>query len=265
MAHIYLESHGVKLDVEVTDDSLLSSVEPILPPGWIRSGAFPEDGHLILTGSEEPGYDVIVDSSTISSGLTWEVAVHVLDAQIRAKIAHLAPDYIFVHAGVVAWRDRALVLPAPSFSGKTALVAALVRAGATYYSDEFAVIDSDGWIHPYPRPLSIRAKDARWGEYAAPEGIGGPVGGPAARAGLIVETKYVPGSRWAPEELGRGAAALALLVNAVPTRDRTEATVQVVGRAAEGATLLKGDRGEADEAAPLLLAALSSVATGGAR
>jgi hypothetical protein len=31
-------------------------------------------------------------------------------------------------------------------------VAELVRAGATYYSDEFAVLDSRGRVHPFPRP-----------------------------------------------------------------------------------------------------------------
>jgi hypothetical protein len=256
MPHTYLESHGVKLDVEVQDESLLPSVHLILPPGWTRTKEFPEDGHLIIAGAGDHVYDVLVDGSAVGTQLSREVAVHVLDAQIRAKIAFLAPDYIFVHAGVVALGNRALVLPAPSFSGKTALVAALVRAGAAYYSDEFAVIDRDGWIHPYPRPLSIRAEDARWGEYASPEAIGGPVGGPPARAGLIVETKFVPGARWAPEEHGQGPAALTLIVNAVATRERTEATVQAVTRAAEDATLLKGDRGEAEETAAMLLDAL---------
>jgi hypothetical protein len=258
MPHTYLESHGVKLDVEVRDESLLPSVELILPPGWRRTKDFPEDGHLTITAAGDGAFDVIVDGATVGAELSRDVAVHVLDAQIRAKIAFLAPDYIFIHAGVVALNDRALVLPAPSFSGKTALVAALVRAGATYYSDEFAVLDTDGWIHPYPRPLSIRAEEARWGEYASPEAIGGPVGGPPARAGLIVDTKFVPGARWAPEEHGQGSAALALIVNAVPTRERTEATVQAVTRAAEGSTLLRGDRGEAEETAAMLLDALSA-------
>ena len=46
-------------------------------------------------------------------------------------------------------------LPGHSFSGKSTLVAALVRAGAVYYSDEFAVLDPDGFVHPYAKALSL--------------------------------------------------------------------------------------------------------------
>jgi uridine kinase len=41
-----------------------------------------------------------------------------------------------------------IAIPGRSFSGKTSLVTALVRAGAVYYSDEFAVIDRDGLVRP---------------------------------------------------------------------------------------------------------------------
>ena len=71
-------------------------------------------------------------------------------------VANYAPDRVFVHAGVVAWRGRALVLPGTSFAGKTTLVAELVRAGAIYYSDEYAVLDEQGRVHPY----SARSADA---------------------------------------------------------------------------------------------------------
>jgi hypothetical protein len=42
-----------------------------------------------------------------------------------------------------------MVLPGKSFAGKTTLVAALVRAGAEYWSDEYAVLDANGDVHPY--------------------------------------------------------------------------------------------------------------------
>ena len=62
-----------------------------------------------------------------------------------------------MHAGAVAWRDRGIVIPGRSHSGKTTLVRALVEA-ARYYSDEFAVLDPQGRLHPYPLPLrSARA------------------------------------------------------------------------------------------------------------
>ena len=67
--------------------------------------------------------------------------------------AYRAQDCLFVHAGVVGWQGKAILIPGRSFSGKTTLVKALIEAGATYYSDEFAILDRQGLVHPYPLPL----------------------------------------------------------------------------------------------------------------
>ena len=69
-----------------------------------------------------------------------------------------------MHAGVVGWNGRALLLPGRTLSGKTTLVAELLRAGATYYSDELAVLDARGRVHPFPKPLAIREKGDASGE-----------------------------------------------------------------------------------------------------
>ena len=60
-----------------------------------------------------------------------------------------------VHAGAVLWGERALLLPGVTHAGKSSLVAELLRRGATYFSDEYALIDSEGRVHPYPRPLLL--------------------------------------------------------------------------------------------------------------
>jgi hypothetical protein len=62
----------------------------------------------------------------------------------------------FLYAGVVAWQGHAIVFPGRSLSGKTTLVREMLRLGATYYSDEFAVVDNSGLVHSFPRPLGIR-------------------------------------------------------------------------------------------------------------
>src|SRR5579875_714636 len=61
-----------------------------------------------------------------------------------------------VHAGAVAWHGCGILLPGKTHAGKSSLVAELVRRGATYYSDEYALIDGEGRLHPYPRPLLLR-------------------------------------------------------------------------------------------------------------
>jgi hypothetical protein len=256
VTHIFLESHGVHLDVEVQDAGLLPVVERILPPGWQPSDRFPEDGHLTLAGAGADGYDVLLDGGPVATGVSSDLAVQVLDAQLRARIALLATDRIFVHAGVVARGDRAVVLPAPSFAGKSALVAALVRGGATYFSDEFAVLDPDGLVHPYAKALSLRSETARHGAATTVDALGGRAGDGPATVAVIAVTRYVPGSRWAPERRGAGAGALALLANAVAARSRPAETLRTTGRAAARAVVLEGPRGDADATAALLLAAI---------
>jgi hypothetical protein len=65
--------------------------------------------------------------------------------------------WVLVHAGAVAWKGRGILLPATSESGKTTLVAGLIRAGFDYLTDEAAAIDPETeWLHPYPKPLTLK-------------------------------------------------------------------------------------------------------------
>jgi hypothetical protein len=84
----------------------------------------------------------------------------VLESEIRQTVAKGAARRTFVHAGVVGWNGRAILVPGRSRSGKTTLVAELVKAGAQYLSDEFAVLDGRGRVHPFAKPLSIRGPAA---------------------------------------------------------------------------------------------------------
>jgi hypothetical protein len=78
------------------------------------------------------------------------------DSVIRASVGENAPELVFLHGGVVGWKGKAIVLPADSFKGKSTIVAELVRQGATYLSDDFALFDKDGSVHAFARPISMR-------------------------------------------------------------------------------------------------------------
>jgi hypothetical protein len=176
--------------------------------------------------------------------------VSLLDSALRTRIAHHAPGRIFVHAGAVAIDGRALLVPGASFAGKTTLVAALVREGAAYLSDEFAVLDESGQVHPYPRPLSLRPGGPQFG--GPVEAPGDQQAGPRP-VGAIVVTSYEAGGRFEPRRISAGSGALALLANAVPARERPGETLRAARAAASRAVVLEGSRGEADEAAGALV------------
>ena len=105
----------------------------------------------------------------------------------------------------MAWHGRAILLPAPSRSGKSRLVDALVRAGAIYYSDEFAPIDRTGHVHAFPQALQLRHDNGTVCRVAATAlGTGDR---PPLPIGAIVSTRFVQDASWMPE-LGSAADAV---------------------------------------------------------
>ena len=108
-------------------------------------------------------------------------------------------------------------MPGLSFSGKTTLVRALVEAGAVYYSDEFAMLDEAGRVHPYARQLSFRPPDGRPVDLRAEE-LGGVAGTEPLPVGMVIVTRYRPGGVWQPRQLSAGAGALAMLEHTIPSR-----------------------------------------------
>jgi len=131
---------------------------------------------------------------------------------LHLTIALHATDDVFVHAGAVEWGGSAIVIPGRSHAGKSSLVRSLVRAGATYLSDEYARITFDGLIAPYPRPLQIREPRGR--RLVDPESIGAVASIPVP-PGLLLLTHYVEHSMFDPQPVAPAHAALALLDNTV--------------------------------------------------
>jgi hypothetical protein len=187
-----------------------------------------------------------------------------LRSRLEFRVATHAPSRLFVHAGVVEWRGQAIVLPGRSRSGKTTLVAALLRAGARYYSDEFAVLDADGQVHPWARPLRMRGPGLL-PQFHPVEALGERAGQRSLPVGLIVVTAHRTGARWRPRPLSPGQALLALIRNTVIARAHPDLTIKILGRAVRGARALASRRDEADAVAPTLLSKERAADDGDAR
>src|SRR3954451_21788572 len=252
---IAFEAFGVPIGIEVGSAELLSRVLAMLPPGR-PCDSVPEDHEFRLFTRDGVSYTAQGPGGSLPGSSDLDVALGVLDSQLRTFIATAAPDHVFVHAGVVAFDDRAVVIPGPTFSGKTTLVAECVRAGALYYSDDLAALDSDGLVHPYPKPLSMRVNGLSQTDHDVAT-LGGTAGTQAIPVGSIVFAQYRPGAAWRPYLLSPGDAVLALLSNAAQAHQRPAEVLGALRRAVDGALVLEGERGDAADVVEHLLPRVS--------
>lgn len=254
------EAYGMELRLCTSERELLDEVELMMPPVWSRRPRSSSQHTLGLINEGDDIYSVYHDGVCIHDAPGRRYALMMMEAQVQGHVALKAPNFIFLHAGVVGDGDRAIVIPGLSFSGKTTLVRALVEAGALYYSDEYAVLDEAGRVHPYPKRLSLRTSEGAAHAETHVEELGGKPGEHPLPIGLAVVARYRPGGEWRPRRLAGGAGALALFEHAVPAQERPEQALRYVRRAAERAVVLEGERGEADEFAHILLDTMRAAA-----
>jgi hypothetical protein len=244
-------SYGVRIGLRAPSAELGALMTERLPPAWTEGRRPVTDRLYDLAAREGDRFALSADGCGLVEG-TRAAALDMLAADVQAYVAEMAPDRVFVHAGVIGWKGRALVVPGRSRSGKSTLIAGLVRAGATYYSDEYAVLDERGHVHPYPRPLSLRRGGAGARQVPAQK-LGGTIGVEPLRVGLVVLSEYRPGSRWRPRALSVGRAVFELIAHTVSIRRQPEAALAALRSAVDGARVLQGERGEAGAMVPELL------------
>jgi hypothetical protein len=223
----------------------------LLPPGTRRhTGAGPPLAHWTLVGNA-----LYRDGRLDCRRADGLAPTDRLEVEIRHLVAEHAPDHAFIHAGVVAWRGEAIIIPGPSYTGKSTLVAALLGAGASYLSDEYAVLDAHGRVHAYPKPVSLRPAPGSPAIAHDPRALGDePVVRSPMPVGAIVSCPYDPDvGNWEGTRQSAGNAAMMLVANAVGIRQAPARVMAAIGAASQDAIVLAGVRGEADEAAEALI------------
>jgi hypothetical protein len=91
------------------------------------------------------------------------------------------------------------------------------------------------------------------------EEIGGVPGRKPVPVGLVVMSQFEEGARWRPKRLTAGRGVLELLDNTFSVRQSPEHAMNILGRVASGAKVLKGKRGDA---AAMTRSILDAVETG---
>lgn len=157
-------------------------------------------------------------------GLNWAIATHI-------------PDYMIIHAAVVARNDDAIVMPGVPGAGKSTLCAALVASGWRLLSDEFALFEPRSLaLHPIPRPISLKNDSIsiisrRWPEawHSRPVknttkgtvALFRPPGSSVRAMSLTAHARWIIFPRYSPEhalefdEIGRARALASMIEHIV--------------------------------------------------
>jgi hypothetical protein len=262
-----LKSYGVRIGIRSNDRAVLLRVQELLPGDWQQADLPLVDRvYSILSGGAGSRANVrrfnllYGNHVQLARSLDQDRVLDAFESDLRIFVAEFAKHRVFVHAGVVGWKGRAIVIPGRSYSGKSTLVAELVRAGASYYSDEYAVFDARGRVHPFSKPIELREE----GEYKQSKfevaDLGGQPGTRPLTVGLVLMTQYKDGAHWRPRKLTAGKAVLEMLFNTVSARRNPERALATLERVTAAADVWKGVRGHAGDVVPAMLARLEGAA-----
>lgn len=183
-----------------------------------------------------------------------------LDSKIRLTVAEFAKDFIFLHAGAVGYQGKAIIIPARSFSGKTTLVAELSKRGMEYYSDEYAVIDPNGFVHPFTKKLSMRGIINDYEQVDIPvEEMGGTKGKRPIKVGLILVSKFKKNAKFKPKLISSGEGIIESIANSVSIRQNPKLVLDVLSQITSSAKILKMNRDEAEKFADQFIPYLETI------
>ena len=268
---IKFQAFGVKIGIEAEKilhlEKIYRLLEKTFPNGFEKVEQQEIEYRFIIksnktekTEKTEKGerFELFRNDEKVIEDAGGEFFFQMVESEIRITVAEFAVARVFLHAGVVAWKNQAIVIPAQSYSGKSTLVAELVKKGAVYYSDEYAVLDAAGNVQPFPKWLSLRGIiDPDTQLECSVESIGGIAGTKTIPVGMVLIAQYkrekkIP-KRWNPRRLSSGQAMMEILPHAIPIRNKPKFVLKVLNNLTSRAIIVKTVRGEAKDFANTLL------------
>ena len=213
-----------------------------------------------------------VDTPNLWTGLDPGELIFLLEKDLTIEAQKHRPDYYFLHAAALAYRDNAILLIGRSGSGKSTTCWGLLHHGCTYLSDELAPIDlNTRQVLPYPHALCLKSAPAA--PYPLPmstlrtpptlhvaiEDLPAPAGAHPVPLGTIVLLRHI-GAERSPSvtELSTAEAGMLIYANALNplchAGDGLDAALDIARRC----RTLSLTTGRLDTSVTALLAALDS-------
>jgi hypothetical protein len=256
MQSFRIDAPGFAICVAADCRQTLEPIERYLLP-WlprVRGSQEPADVGVVLRRTSKAGYfQLEVNGSTVAASATMPYLFTLIQqAADDGMIRHLQHQTA-IHAGTVVHQGKAIVLPGPSGSGKSLLVQELLRQGAEYCSDEYAILDRQGRAHPYPRALMIRRGSEEQHPVLASE-LQAKVCDRPACVSLFMFLRYEPGAAGLDvRPLDRSEALIRLLQDTPHVMAEKSDVLDPLKAAVSLAASFEGVRGEISRAAAEIL------------
>jgi hypothetical protein len=269
-----LELLGFDVALRATDRPMVELLTELYAP----MGTTGESEHVLsissTRGAARTSWDLHLDGTRLIRTAAPSIAFQHLLWEANRQAIDQTHDLVLVHASAAVVDDTAIVMPGPMGAGKSTLVAGLVRAGATYLTDEVVAIDpATGLVRPYPKYLSLGPALADlvperdpWlrsvvgdQQLVAPDSIRPGVIAAPALPRLVVAPRYERGARAASAPLGPAAALSTLAQHAFHLERDAPRILATLTAMVERSSCFELVSGDVDAACDQLIALVAAV------
>jgi len=248
---------GVSWEIQTDDVSAYHLLLDRLPPGsTAASSKVTARSYSFRTlppsvSETEASYLLEADGRPLVRSSDPDEIAEAFEEDVKWLVAGRSPRRVFLRAGVVGWRDRVIVIPGGPRSGKSTLVRALVGCGATYFSDEYAVLEGHT-VGPYPsRVVNWSAPRVSLGAWVD-DGTA-PRSPKPLPVGVVLFAPFQAGAVFKPKMVSRGKFLLGMFKHAVAAQSRPEQVLRALEAVSRKCNALESVRGDAQAVATYLL------------
>jgi hypothetical protein len=248
---------GVSWDLQADDVETFRALIDRLPPGSSPStGKIAERSYALRTmpasfAENGSSYLLLADGKPLVRSSEAADVADAFEENLKWLVAERSPRKVFLRAGVVGWKERAIVIPGGPGTGKSAWVRALVAAGATYFSDDYAVLEGNT-VAPFPSRGREGIEPAHALSYWLDELTTRTTPRPVP-VGVVLFAPYQPGAVFKPKLVSRGKALLGMFKHAVAAQRNPAQVLRALEIVSRRCNALEGVRGDARAAASYLL------------
>ncbi len=253
---------GVSARVTASSEKLLRRTLLGLPSGfrvWQRLSS----GPLFSVRAVGANIEVTAGDRLVFLGPSRTALGLAVEAWFETLASTCSGKFAFLHAGGVEIEGKAILFPGRSHAGKSTLVTAFLKRGASYLSDDMVPIDGELRAHPFPRPIGLRPKTGGVSKRTPFKKLGAKPADRALPIALVWCGVYDPLATGPTFERRRGAAAFAeLFAHAPGAQIRPEVIVPILSGVARRVPVFSGVRGDADAFVDAVLTGLPGPAKG---